>query len=150
MKKKVLNENESIISTMFTEKELAELKFTPEEIEALENAELISQAADFMPNSEKDMDAFFEKYDKTFPPSDDMFGTFKKFVELQKTDPDFYSQIIAMNALVDVVEEVPEATTEKVSLDDIKKEQNAQLSEERKAKFAKIDAMLKKMAEEKK
>ena len=89
MKKKVLNENESIISTMFTEKELAELKFTPEEIEALENAELISQAADFMPNSEKDMDAFFEKYDKTFPPSDDMFGTFKKFVELQKTDPDF-------------------------------------------------------------
>ncbi len=151
MKKQVVNnENESIISSLFTDAELAELDFSPEEIEAIENAELISRAAAIMPDSEKEMDAFFEKFDATFPPSVDAVGTYKKFMELTKSDPVFIQQIIAMNALVDVVEEVPPAETSKVSLDEIKMEQSVQLDEERKAKLARIDAILEQLAKEEK
>ena len=150
MKKQGNNENQSIISTLFTEKELAELQFSEEEIESIEMAELISQSADVLPDSDAKLDEFFEKFDKMFPPSTDVEGTFKKFMNLQTTDPKFLEQIVAVSALIDTVEEFPPAATEKVSLEDIRKEQNAQLSDERKAKFAQIDAMLARMAEENK
>ncbi len=151
MKKQVVNnENKSIISSLFTEAELAELNFSAEEIEAIENAEMISRAADVMPNSEKEMDAFFNKFDATFPPSADIEGTYQKFVDLAKSDPVFFNQIVAMHGLVDVVEEVPPAETSKVSLDEIKMEQSLQLDEEKKAKLARLDAVLEKLAKEEK
>lgn len=144
------NENKSIISTMFTDKELAELDFTPEEIEILENAEAICQANDVMPNDDKSIDAFFEKFDAIFTPSEDLQGTYDKFLNLQKTDPTFFHQIIAMSALLDTVNEVPPAETQKVSMDDIEKEKAAVATEEQKAKFAQIDAILKQLTEENK
>ena len=150
MKKNIKNEEKSLISSMFTEKELKELDFTPEEIEILETAEAICMANDVMPDSEKDMDAFFDKFDATFPPSADFEGTFKKFMNLQNTDPKFLQQIIAMSALLDTVEEVPAAETQKVSMADIEKEKAAVANEDQKARFARIDAMLKKLAEEEK
>lgn len=150
MKKDIKNEEKSLISSMFTEKELKELDFTPEEVEILETAEAICMANDVMPDSEKDMDAFFDKFDATFPPSADFEGTLKKFMNLQNTDPKFLQQIIAMSALLDTVEEVPQAETQKVSLDEIKKEQAAVANEDQKARFARIDAMLKRLAEEEK
>ena len=142
------NENKSIISTMFTDKELAELNFTPEEIEILENAEAICQANDVMPNSDKDMDAFFAKFDAIFTPSEDIQGTFDKFLNLQKTDPTFFHQIIAMSALLDTVNEVPPAETQKVSIADIEKEKAAITTAEQKARFAEIKAILEQMSKE--
>lgn len=142
------NENKSIISTLFTDKELAELNLTPEEIEVLETAEAVSQAADIVPESEKDLDVFFEKYDATFPPSTDFEATVNKFRDLEKTDPKFFQQIVAMSALIDTVEEVPPVETEKVSLAEIEKEKAAIVGEEQKAKLAEIDAILKQLAEE--
>ena len=124
--------------------------FTPEEIEILETAEAICMANDVMPDSEKDMDAFFDKFDATFPPSADFEGTLKKFMNLQNTDPKFLQQIIAMSALLDTVEEVPAAETQKVSMADIEKEKAAVTKKEKKAKFDRIDAMLKRLAEEEK
>ena len=135
---------------MFTDKELAELDFTPEEIEILENAEAICQANDVMPNDDKSIDAFFEKFDAIFTPSEDLQGTYDKFLNLQKTDPTFFHQIIAMSALLDTINEVPPAETQKVSMDDIEKEKAAVATEEQKAKFAQIDAILKQLTEENK
>lgn len=144
------NDNKSIISTLFTDKELAELDFTPEEIETIETAEAISQAVDVMPDSDKELDAFFEKYDATFPPSVDVEATFNKFMNLPKTDPKFFEQIIAMSALIDTVEQVPPAETSKVSLAEIEQLKNSMQDEEKQAKLAEIDAMVKKLAEENK
>ena len=58
------SENKSIISTLFTEKELAELDFTEEEIESIETAELMGQTLDTLPTSEADMDKFFDKFNE--------------------------------------------------------------------------------------
>lgn len=149
MKKKSINENESIINSLFTDKELEELEFTPEEIEIIETAELVSQLSDSIPDSDEKLDKFFDKFEKTFPPSEDMVETMKRFMSLSESDPEFFSQIIAYNTLIDTVEEVPEATAEKVSLADIKKEKNIQIDAERKAKFARIDAMLEQLAKNK-
>ncbi len=142
------NENKSIISTMFTDKELAELNFTPEELETLETAEAICQANDVMPDDDKDMEAFFEKFNTLFAPSEDVQGTFEKFLNLKKTDPKFFEQIVAMSALLDTVEEVPEAGTEKVSMADIEKEKAAVATADQKARFAEIKAMLEQMSKE--
>ncbi len=144
------NENKSILSKVFTDKELAELDLTPEELENLEIAEAICQANDVLPDNEKDIEAFYAKFDALFAPSEDVQGTYDKFVNLKKTDPKFFEQIVAMSALLDAVDEVPPAETSKVSLDDIEKEKTAVANEEQKAKFAEIDAMLKKLAEENK
>ena len=140
------NENKSIISTLFTEKELAELNFTEEEIAAIEDAEIMSQALDVLPDSEEGMDKFFDKINATFPPSPDAVGTFNKYMDLTKTDPKFVEQMVATSALLDMVEEVPPAKTEAISLDEIKKEQNAQAEDAKSAKIAQIDAVLAKMA----
>ena len=140
------NENKSIISTVFSEKELAELNFSEEEIAEIEEAELICQAADVAPSTEKELDAFYAKLEATFPPSEDVEGTFNKFMDLQKTDPKFFEQIVAVSALIDTVEEVQPAETQKVSLDEIKAVQTAQSDEAKQAKFARIDAMIKSIA----
>lgn len=147
MKKEVKKENKSIISSIFTDEQLKRLNFSKEEIEIIEEAALIRQAADVMPNSEAEMDAFFQKLDATFPPSSDLAGTFNKYMDLMKTDPKFFSQIVAMNALLDTVEDEPEAKTEKISVKDIKKEKAAVSNEQKQAKLARVDAMLKSLAE---
>ena len=147
MKKEVKKENKSIISSIFTDEQLKRLDFSEEEIEIIEEAALIRQAADVMPNSEAEMDAFFQKLDETFPPSSDMAGTFNKYMDLMKTDPKFFSQIVAMNALLDTVEDEPEAKTEKISVKDIKKEKAAVSNEQKQAKLARVDEMLKSLAE---
>ena len=64
-------------------------------------------------------------------------------MELGEKDPAFQAQIVSMMFLLDQVEEVPEAVTEKVSLDEINKEKAAELDEAQKAKIARFDALLK-------
>lgn len=137
------NNDKSIISTLFTEKELKELDFTAEELELLEAAEETSQMIDLLPSTEKEIEAFFAKFDAEFAPNDDMAATMQKFLELPQHDPKFFNQILAMNLLIDEVEEVPAAKQEKVSLDDIAKEKTSQAMKARKAKFAAIDEALK-------
>lgn len=137
------NNDKSIISTLFTEKELKELDFTAEELELLEAAEETSQMIDLLPSTEKEIEEFFAKFDAEFAPNDDMAATMQKFLELPQHDPKFFNQILAMNLLIDEVEEVPEAKQEKVSLDDIAKEKTSQAVKARKAKFAAIDEALK-------
>ncbi len=137
------NENKSIISMIFTDKELAELNFTPEEIGNIERAELISQMAAILPDSEKEMEAFFAKCEATFPPSTDAMATAQKYAELQKTDPEFLSQIIALSGLIDEVEEIKPAETEKISLADIEKEKATIADEEKQAKLEDFKARFK-------
>ena len=56
------NIEKPIISTLFTDKELKELNFSPKEIAEIEEAEIISQIADIMPSTEQEMDAFFARF----------------------------------------------------------------------------------------
>ena len=139
-------EKKSIISTIFTDAQLKELNFTPEEIEAIEDAEAISQMIDILPSEEKDMDAFYDKINATFPPSSDIESTFNKYVELSKTDPKFFEQIIAMSLLLDTIEDVPQASAQKVSLAEIAKEKKSQSTAEKQAKMKRVDDAIKAIA----
>ncbi len=138
-------ENKSIISTLFTDAELKELEFTPEEIADIEEAETAGSIVDVMPSSDKDMDAFFDKFDAMFPADDkaEPVEIYNRFMELGEKDPTFQAQIVSMMFIIDQVEDVPEAVTEKVSLADINKEKAAELDEAQKAKIARFDALLK-------
>lgn len=127
------NENKSIISTIFTEKELAELKFTPEEIADIEEAELVCRTADLVPNSEKELDAFYAEVDALFSSSEDPNVVFENYKNKINSDQKFAERFLAINTLIDTVEEVPEATTAKVSLDDIKNEKSQEKVERVKA-----------------
>lgn len=138
-------ENKSIISTLFTDAELKELEFTPEEIADIEEAETAGSIVDIMPSSDKDIDAFFDKFDAMFPANDTATPAeiYNRFVGLCEKDPTFQAQIVSMMFIIDQVEDIPEAVTEKVSLDDINKEKAAELNEAQKAKLARFDALLK-------
>lgn len=142
MAKKANIENQSIISEMFTPAELAELKFTPEEINILEGAEAMNRALTIMPSTEKEMDAFFDRIDREFPDGKSFSEIFGHYQELMKTDPEFIGQIVTMSILADEVEVVPPPKSEKVSLDEIK---NIKVSDSQKKKIAEINAVLKKM-----
>lgn len=143
--KKVNKENDFKITSIFTEKELAELNFTEEEIADIEAAEAATQAFDILPESEKEMDEFFAKFETLVTADKDPAVIYHKFMDLANTDPTFQAQILAMTILIDSVDEVPEPKSEKVSLADIEKEKESQLSEDRKEKLAKFDAILKSM-----
>lgn len=135
-------ENKSLISEMFTPEELAELKFTAEEIEILEGAEAMNRALKIMPDSEKEMDEFFARVEKEFPAGRPPEETFAHYQELMKTDIDFIGKMVTMSALVDEVEQVPPPTSEKVSADEINK---LKVSDAHKNTIARIDAILKNM-----
>ena len=116
------NENKSIISTIFTEKELAELNFTEEEIADIEEAELICKTADLVPDSEKELDAFYDEVEKLFSSSNNPAEVFEAYKNKINTDKKFAERFLAISTLIDTVEVLPESTTEKVSLSDIKDE----------------------------
>ena len=143
MKKEVKKEKKFGISSIFTEKELAQLNFTEEEIADIEAAEAIGEFVDLMPKTEKEMDEFFAKFESMFVTDEAPDVIFNKYAELSNTDPTFQAQIFAMTFLLDQIEEVPEPKTEKVSISDIEKEKDVQLSNERKEKIAKFDKILK-------
>lgn len=127
--------NQPIISTLFTEKELKELDFSPEEIADIEAAEMAGELFDVMPDSEKGMDEFFDKFAAMFPPSEDPVATYSKFMGLAETDPNFQAQIFSMMFILDAVEEVPPAETEKISMSEIQAEKEIQISDEKKQKL---------------
>ena len=131
-----MEKNENVISSLFTQKELEELNFSAEELEALEDAELLSRVLDNLPNDEKHYDAFFKKFDEYFPL--DKMSTkevLAKYEELLKKDPKFIEQYISMSVVIDEVSEFPPAKTEKVSLNDIKEQKDTD-------KIARLKAML--------
>ena len=138
-------ENQSIISSLFTEKELAELNFTNDEIEAIEEVEAAKQALAILPSTEKQMDAFFDRVAAECPAGKEFNETFNHYLELSKTDPKFISQIVSMSAIIDTVTPIEESKTEKISLDELNQEKNRQISNSQKEKFAAIDAVLKNM-----
>ena len=127
--------SKSIISKLFTKKELKELNFSPEEIADIEAAEQACELIDVMPNTEKEMDSFFDKFEAKFPPSTNPTETYEKFMKLAETDPKFQAQIFSMMFILDTVEEVPPAKAEKISLADIEAEKEIQLSDEKKQKL---------------
>ena len=135
--------NQSIISKLFTEKELKELNFSPEEIADIEAAEQSCELIDAMPNSDKEMDAFFDKFAAMFPPSENPTETYEKFMKLAETDPKFQKQIFSMMFILDTVEDVPPAKAEKISLADIEAEKHAVVSDE---KMKKIEEFRKKIS----
>ena len=137
-----MENNESIISSLFTEKELEELNFSEEEIANIEEAELISRAADLAPSTEKELDAFYEKLHTLFPATDSPEKILETYVNLEKTDPKFLAQFVAMNALIDTVEEFPPATAEKISLEEVAAEKDSIEKEETDAKLARVKAIL--------
>ena len=134
MKKEVKKEKKFGISSIFTEKELAQLNFTEEEIADIEAAEAIGEFVDLMPKTEKEMDEFFAKFESMFVTDEAPDVIFNKYAELSNTDPTFQAQIFAMTFLLDQIEEVPEPKTEKISISDIKKKKmfNFQMKEKKK------------------
>lgn len=145
MKKDNKKEKDFNISSIFTEKELAQLNFTEEELADIMAAEAMGEFVDIMPNGDKEMDEFFTKFEALFRTGEPAPVVYQRYMDLAKTDPKFQAQIVAMTFLLDQIEEVPESKTEKVSLEDIKKEQESQLSDERKQKIAEFDRILKSM-----
>lgn len=139
-------EKKSIISTIFTDAQLKKLNFTPEEIEAIEDAEAISQMIDILPDEEKDMDAFYAKLAQTFPLNIGFEETYKRFADLSFSDPKFFEQIIAMSLLLDTIEDVPQASAQKVSLAEIAKEKKSQSTAEKQAKMKRVDDAIKAIA----
>ncbi len=111
-------QQKSIISELFTDAELAELNFTQDEIDAIEEAELVSKLADVLPSTEEGAEALIQRIDKEFPTEDpqDVYDRFNKLVE---TDPVFINQIIAYGNLMDQVTEVPPPSTEKIDLSEV-------------------------------
>lgn len=127
--------NQSIISQLFTEKELAELNFSPEEIADIEEAEQTCELLDVLPSEDKDMDAFFDKFEQMFPPSANPAETYEKFMSLAKSDPKFQAQIFSMMFMLDIVDDIPASTTEKISLSEIQAEKETQITNEKKQKL---------------
>lgn len=139
---KTNNKEKSVISTLFTEKELAELQFTPEEIEMIEDAENMCDMIDLLPDSEKDIDAFFKKFDTHIYSGNTAEEIAGNFFKLAETDPKFFNQVISLSLLLDEIEEVPEAKVEKISSSQLS---NVKLSAEtakRKAEFDKLKKVL--------
>ena len=136
-------ENKSVISELFTPEELEVLKFTDEELDAIETAELAGKALDVMPDSDAEMDAFFARIEKEFPAGKTFEETMNHFKTLAENDKMFIQQIMAMSAIIDLVEEEPETGTSKVSAAEITKAKKAEITAAQKAKFAAVDKILK-------
>lgn len=106
---------------LFTEEELKKLNLTPEELANLEAADAFCDTAELLPDDEKGMDAFFDKIEKTFP--NDFQGAFEKLGEVAQKDPAFFRQLLALNSILNDVEEVPPARVEKINPNLVKKAQ---------------------------
>ena len=85
------NETKSFLP--FTEEELKELNFTPEELEILETASAFVETEEMIPD---DADEFIKKIENTFSDTDTSDETFQKLTDLCKTDPEFVNQMIAL------------------------------------------------------
>lgn len=141
------NNEKTTISTIFTEKELAELNFTEEEIETIEQAQMLIKMADTLPSDEKAIDALMDKIDATF--TGNLEETILKLKELSEKDPAFLNQIMVLGELFDEVEQVPPPKAEKVSLADISKVNAENAADEKKAKYNAILEAIKHMNDNK-
>lgn len=138
---------DSILKEIFTEKELAELDFTEEEIDAIESAEQLSQITSVLPQNEKELDKLFEKIDKTFPNDADFMTIAKIYGELMNKDPQFINQLYAISFIMDEVTPVPEPKTEKVSLNTVNQLNQTLAQDEKKAKYTAVLQAFKELAE---
>lgn len=91
------NENKSFLP--FTEEELKELNFTPEELEILESASAYTQMYDMLP---EDPDELIKKVEENFKEGDDVTfdEVFETLGSLCETDPDFITQLVATQELL--------------------------------------------------
>lgn len=110
---------------IFTEEEIKLLNISDEEMDTFQKAQAIVDTVALLPDSEKEQEKLFAKIDKLIPDTSDLKEGLEKLVEIIKDDPKFGEQLMALFVLVNSAKDEPEATTEKVSLDDIKKEQTA-------------------------
>lgn len=142
------NQEKSIISQVFTDKELEELGFTEEEISDIEAAETFSKIADVLPDSDDALDKLFERIDKEFPDDAEPEKVVERYKELSKSDPKFLDQILAIEFLISQVTPVPEPKTEKVSLDAIESIQKGIEESEKNEKYKAILEAIKNMKPE--
>ena len=92
------NETKSFLP--FTEEELEQLNFIPEELEILETASAYSQTEEMIPD---DADEFIKKIESTFNDEDSSDETMQKLTDLCKTDPEFVNQMIALQEVYSAV-----------------------------------------------
>lgn len=142
------NQEESVLSKIFTEKELEELSFTDEEIEAIESAETLSKIADVLPEDEMGITKIFEKIDKEFPDEMTPAEMVAKYEELAHKDLKFIDQLFAISYVISYVTPVPEPKTEKVSLDAIESIQKTIAESEKNEKYKAILEAIKNMKPE--
>lgn len=135
----------SVLEKLFSKKELEELNFSEEEIEAIEEAEGICEVADHLPANEKALEKILDKIDSTFPNDNEQI--LLKLKEVSEKDPKFFDEIVMLGYLFDQVEQVPPPETNKVSLEDIANVTAAVAAEDKNAKLA---AILDALKEEKK
>lgn len=135
----------SVLEKLFSKKELEELNFSEEEIEAIEDAEAICEVADHLPANEKALEKILDKIDSTFPNDNEQI--LLKLKEVSEKDPKFFDEIVMLGYLFDQVEQVPPPETNKVSLEDIANVTAAVAAEDKNAKLA---AILDALKEEKK
>ena len=132
-------QNQGVIEPYKVSQEDIELfEYTPEEVAIIEEAENYSRLAQFIPGTEAEYKAFVDKFNKYFS-ENDALTAFNKIGEIGKTDPEFINQMYAITIILDAAEVEKAPTTEKVSVDSIRKLQKSIASAEEEAK---LDALL--------
>ena len=84
----------------FTDEELEQLNFTPEELDILETASAYSQTEEMIPD---DTESFIKKINENFSDSDDSNATMQKLTDLCSSDPDFVNQMIALQEVYSAI-----------------------------------------------
>ena len=93
--------------------------YTPEEVAIIEQAENLSRVVDYIPADEKSYKAFVDKFNTVVP--ENPVEAYKVLATMADTDPEFLTQILAISAVLDGIEEMPAPQVESVSVESIKK-----------------------------
>ena len=112
------NIKELVEKPHLSEEMIKELQLTEEEVKEYEDAMALVESIESI--SFDEMEKVMEKFYKLIP--DDYEEGLKKFMEIAQKQPEFIKKVITFFEIFNEIEVLPEPTIEKVSTDDIKKD----------------------------
>lgn len=113
---------------------MRELGLTDEELEVLQNANVVAETVDMIPDG-NDLDKLAQKIRKIFA-GKNVGKEINDFFALAQKDPQLFNQIVLLYEVLDMHQELPSASTQKVSLADIDAEKDKEADETFKKAFA--------------
>lgn len=115
-------ENNQEKQPFFTQKEIELLGLTAEEAAGFDDALSIVETIELLPNDEE---KFEEKFEKSIP--DNLDDGIESLANLIKSDPEFVTQLYALYDVVGLVREAPAPTVSKLSLDELRNAEAAEV-----------------------